>query len=99
MGKSGVKGGVIVYEDYMDYRLNQQILLKKWVVGRECARMGERTTVICLHLSTGIEIVASHESEPDCYDFESGVLLATMNGLKQVEKLYGSIDADPFNYE
>lgn len=70
-------------------------LYEYWVKSQESARMGEVTTVVCLKMINGYEVVGT--STCDCedsasYDYESGVVYAICNALDKIDNIVSYLE-------
>lgn len=60
-------------------------LLLEWVISQEVTRIGEKTTVVCLQMENGHEVIGtSAVTNKNDYVFEDGRLYATKDALKKV---------------
>lgn len=72
----------------MDYTENEQYLLKEWVISQEAKRVGKKTTIVCLTMENGHEVIGmSAVSNPDEYLHREGVLVATKDALRKVNEI------------
>lgn len=77
----------------MHYSPHEQELLKNWVVSQESARVGRKTTVSCLQMPNGYEVLGTSACvNPEQYDYDLGVFYATQDALKKVEEIVGYLE-------
>lgn len=75
------------HEGYLPNSLAQDEinLLMDWVVSQDVTRIGGKTTVVCLQLENGHEVIgASAVTDKNDYVFDEGRLYATKDALKKV---------------
>lgn len=66
----------------------QQYLLDKWVVNQESIKLCSKTTVTCLRLHNGHEIIGTSTCmEPIDYDLNEGIEVATINALLKLKEI------------
>lgn len=76
----------------MQYEPYEQNLLDEWVIGQESARVGKKTTVVCLQMENGYEVLGSSSCvNPEEYDYEQGVYWATKDALQKVDSIVGYV--------
>lgn len=74
----------------LKYNEHEQTLLKEWVTNQEASQMGRKTTVVCLQLNNGYEVLGTSAClNPEEYDYEAGIYYATKDALKKVEEIVG----------
>jgi len=77
----------------MSYSSHEQKLLNDWVVSQESARVGRKTTVTCLQMPNGYEVLGTSACvNPEQYDYDLGVFYATKDALKKVEDIVGYLE-------
>ena len=77
----------------MEFSLYEQALLSKWVSGQEAARVGRKTTVVCLQMKNGYEVIGTSACvNPEEYEYDLGVFYATKDALTKVEDIAGYIE-------
>lgn len=77
----------------LKYEGYEQNLLDQWVQGQESARVGVKTTVVCLQMNNGYEVLGTSACvNPDEYDYELGVYYATKDALKKVGDIVGYLE-------
>ncbi|PFP65331.1 hypothetical protein COK00_12095 [Bacillus cereus] len=77
----------LMYERY------EQELLDHWVKSQESARVGLKTTVVCLQMNNGFEVVGQSACvNPDEYDYELGVYYATKDALKRIADIVAYLE-------
>lgn len=84
----------------MTFDQHEKYLLNEWVVSQESARVGVKTTVTCLRMENGYEILGSSACvNPEEYDYELGVYYATKDALKNLKLVVGYVEQEHFNRE
>ncbi|UOE58102.1 Gp49 family protein [Cytobacillus oceanisediminis] len=74
----------------MEFSEHEQYLLRDWVVSQESARVGRKTTVACLQMENGYEVLGTSACvNPEEYDLEAGIYFATKDALKKVDEIVG----------
>jgi hypothetical protein len=77
----------LIYEPY------EQKLLDNWVKGQESARLGVKTTVACLQMNNGFEVIGQSACvNPEEYDYELGVYYATKEALKRIADIVAYLE-------
>ena len=75
------------------YERFEQNLLDHWVKRKESAKVGLKTTVVCLQMNNGFEVVGhSACMNPDEYDYGIGVYYATKDALKRIADIVAYIE-------
>ncbi len=88
--KSGKEGE---YMEGLMYERFEQDLLDHWVKSQESARVGQKTTVVCLQMNNGFEVVGQSACvNPDEYDYELGVYYATKDALKRIADIVAYLE-------
>lgn len=76
----------------MEYEQHEQYLLNEWVVSQESTRLGAKTTVVCLQMDNGYEVLGSSACvDPDDYDKEIGTFYATKDALRNLKLIVGYV--------
>lgn len=75
----------------MQYEPFEEKLMDEWVKSQESAsRVGEKTTVVCLQMHNGYEVIGSSSCvNPDDYDFKIGTFYATKDALRKIKEIVG----------
>ena len=82
----------------MEYEQHEQTLLNEWVISQESARLGAKTTVVCLQMDNGYEVLGSSSCiDPDDYDEEIGVFYATKDALRNLKLIVGYVHQEEHN--
>ncbi|MFE4029188.1 Gp49 family protein [Priestia sp. YIM B13551] len=76
----------------MKFDEHEQYLYDEWVLASHSARLGRKTTIVCLTMENGYEVVGTSACvDPDDYDREIGVYWATKDALKRVADIVGYV--------
>lgn len=82
----------------MEFEQYEQNLLNEWVVSQESTRLGVKTTVVCLQMDNGYEILGSSSCvDPDDYDKEIGTFYATKDALRNLKLIVGYVEQEEYN--
>lgn len=76
----------------MEYTEHEQDLLNEWVTSQESVRIGRKTTVVCLIMKNGYEVVGMSACvNPERYDEQIGIYWATKDALTKLGPIIGYI--------
>lgn len=76
----------------MEYTNHEQTLLKDWVLSQESVRIGRKTTVVCLTMRNGYEVIGMSACvNPEQYDEQVGIYWATKDALTKLNPIIGYI--------
>lgn len=76
----------------MEYTKHEQDLLNNWVISQESARIGRKTTIVCLVMKNGFEVIGMSSCvNPEQYDEQIGVYWATKDALTKLNPIVGYI--------
>lgn len=79
------------------YSEREEKAMKKYVKASHYKKVGYKTTVACLELHNGYEIVGSSACvNPEDYDYEIGVYYATKDALLKLGAIVGYIEQEKF---
>ncbi|MEX3713533.1 Gp49 family protein [Cytobacillus horneckiae] len=83
----------------MQYEPFEEKLMYEWVKSQESAsRVGEKTTVVCLQMHNGYEVIGSSSCvNPGDYDFEIGTFYATKDALRKIKEIVGYVNQSQLN--
>lgn len=74
----------------VEYTKHEQDLLNEWVMSQESARIGRKTTVVCLTMKNGYEVIGlSACVNPEQYDEQIGIYWATKDALNKLDPIIG----------
>lgn len=74
----------------------EQALLDGWVKAVHSKKLGYKTTVVCLQMDNGYEVVGTSACiHPADYDYEEGVFFATKDALLRVKDIVGYLEQQP----
>lgn len=77
----------------LKYEAYEQTLLNNWVKGQESAKVGAKTTVVCLQMNNGFEVVGQSACvNPEEYDYELGTYYATKDALKRIADIVAYLE-------
>ncbi|MES9681843.1 Gp49 family protein [Gottfriedia acidiceleris] len=77
----------LIYERY------EQHLIEHWVKSQEATRLGVKTTVVCITMNNGFEVIGQSACvNPEQYDYELGVYYATKEALKRVADIVAYLE-------
>jgi hypothetical protein len=72
----------------MKYSEHEEYLLREWVLDQEATKLGRKTTVVCLTLENGYEVLGTSACvDPETYDYEGGIFYATKDALLKVDEI------------
>lgn len=79
------------------YTAKEQALLKDWVAAVHSKKLGYKTTVVCLEMHNGYEVVGTSSCiNPADYDYEEGIFFATKDALLRVKDIVGYLQQEAF---
>lgn len=79
------------------YSERERELLERYVKKGFDEKVGHKTTVVCLMLNNGYEVVGTSACiNPEDYDYELGVFYATKDALLRVKDIAGYLEQQLF---
>lgn len=79
------------------FSVNENNMLKKWVKSQESAKIGAKSTVVCLQLENGYEVLGSSGCvNPLDYNKELGEYYATLDALEKLKDIVGYVAQEEF---
>lgn len=76
----------------VEYTKHEQNLLDEWVMSQETKRIGFKTTIVCLIMKNGYEVIGMSACvNPEHYDEQTGIYWATKDALSKMDPIVGYI--------